>query len=191
MTTPIPDWNANGVLPPVAVGVSGNSRNRSPYIVYLTEFVEHFAYSVERIAILEGFLRFREELHKKGLDSGFQWLDGSFLENIEVLENRPPEDLDVVTFFAELTTEKQLLLINNFDADYWGKERGIDSYFAQTDHADYVKNAHIISYWYSMWSHRRDGLWKGFVQVDLDSTYDTEAKSILNNKKENYNELNK
>ena len=36
-----------------------------------------------------------------------------------------------------------------------------------------------ISYWYSMWSHRRDGLWKGFVQVDLDSTQDPAALQLL------------
>jgi hypothetical protein len=36
-----------------------------------------------------------------------------------------------------------------------------------------------ISYWYSMWSHRRDGLWKGFVQVDLDSAQDPAAFQLL------------
>ena len=36
-----------------------------------------------------------------------------------------------------------------------------------------------ISYWYSMWSHRRDGLWKGFVQVDLDSAQDPAALQLL------------
>ena len=37
-----------------------------------------------------------------------------------------------------------------------------------------------IAYWYSMWSHRRDGLWKGFVQVDLDSAQDADARAVLN-----------
>ena len=31
-----------------------------------------------------------------------------------------------------------------------------------------IKN---ISYWYSMWSHRRDGLWKGVVPVNLDPAF--------------------
>ena len=51
------------------------------------------------MAILDGFLRFRELLTQAGFVSGFQWVDGSFLENVEMLENRPPNDLDVVTFY--------------------------------------------------------------------------------------------
>ena len=37
-----------------------------------------------------------------------------------------------------------------------------------------------ITYWYSMWSHRRDGLWKGFVQVDLNPSQDADARAVLN-----------
>lgn len=36
-----------------------------------------------------------------------------------------------------------------------------------------------ISYWYSMWAHRRDGLWKGFAQVSLDPQEDIIALSYL------------
>ena len=36
-----------------------------------------------------------------------------------------------------------------------------------------------ISYWYSMWSHRRDGVWKGFIQVSLDPTEDILALQTL------------
>jgi hypothetical protein len=32
------------------------------------------------------------------LNQGFQWLDGSFAEQIELLEGRPPKDIDVVSF---------------------------------------------------------------------------------------------
>ncbi|MDA1231040.1 MAG: hypothetical protein O2856_09720 [Planctomycetota bacterium] len=31
--------------------------------------------------------------------TGFQWLDGSFLEDIELGDGRPPRDLDVVTVY--------------------------------------------------------------------------------------------
>jgi len=30
-----------------------------------------------------------------------------------------------------------------------------------------------------MWSHRRNGLWKGFVQVDISPTEDEMAKALL------------
>ncbi|MCF5221032.1 hypothetical protein GIW34_22655, partial [Pseudomonas syringae] len=33
-----------------------------------------------------------------GIVSGIQWLNGSFMENVEMLEGRPPNDMDVVTF---------------------------------------------------------------------------------------------
>ncbi|MCL2004836.1 MAG: hypothetical protein FWG73_01615 [Planctomycetaceae bacterium] len=87
-------------MPPIAMGEAGNSLNRSPYRIGLSEFVDYFSYSKQRIEILDGFLRFREGLHKSGLSSGFQWLNGSFLENIEDLESRHPNDIDVVTFYA-------------------------------------------------------------------------------------------
>ena len=38
---------------------------------------------------------------KIGIGSGFQWLDGSFLENVEMTEKRDPGDLDLVTFFRQ------------------------------------------------------------------------------------------
>jgi hypothetical protein len=65
----------------------------------LISFVDRFSSSPERIAILHSLLQFREELYKSGITSGFQWLDGSFMENIETLESRPPNDMDVVTFY--------------------------------------------------------------------------------------------
>ena len=34
-------------------------------------------------------------------------------------------------------------------------------------------------YWYSVWSHRRDQSWKGFVQVDLAPTTDASAAATL------------
>ena len=175
----IPDWNDHEVLPPIATGAAGNTRNRSPYRVGLSEFVDHFSSSNERIEILDEFLRFREELHNVGLTSGFQWVDGSFLENIEVIENRFPEDVDVVTFYTIPQTTNQQSLFNHIQI-----RSMIDAYWVQVDHPDHVENVRLVAYWYSMWSHRRNGLWKGFLQIDLDSTSDDEARSILDAKKE-------
>jgi hypothetical protein len=36
-----------------------------------------------------------------------------------------------------------------------------------------------VSYWYSMWSHRRNGLWKGFVQVDIAEEEDNIALALI------------
>jgi hypothetical protein len=33
-----------------------------------------------------------------GLDNGFQWIDGSFVEDVEKSRGRAPGDVDIVTF---------------------------------------------------------------------------------------------
>ncbi len=58
-----------------------------------------FSTSSARCKILEGLLDYRQAMHRIGLVSGFQWLDGSFLEDVETIEKREPRDIDVVTFF--------------------------------------------------------------------------------------------
>jgi len=77
----IPDWNAQGVIPPIDVNDPA-SLARSPYQVALTDLILKFATSPERREILDGLLRFRASLHNLGLTSGFQWINGSFLEYV-------------------------------------------------------------------------------------------------------------
>lgn len=180
----LPVWNSVGLLPPVRPEMPGNSPERSPYRVDLDVFVDRFATTPERMQILDGLLRFRGKLHALSIVSGFQWLDGSFLENVESLENRSPRDMDVVTFLHLPAGEDQRSLAqkagNLFDPKYLKTTYAIDGYFSvlgQPVDARQVKN---ISYWYSMWSHRRDGLWKGFVQIDLDPSQDADARGVLN-----------
>ena len=95
----IPEWNIANVLPPIRPGESGSSANRSPYRVSLFQLMERFSISAERIKILQGLLTYRRELHQIGIAAGFQWLDGSFMEDIETLESHSPNDMDVVSFF--------------------------------------------------------------------------------------------
>jgi len=102
----IPAWSSTGVLPPIPSTENGSSLVRSPYPVNLLDFVKRFSTSSERWKILDGLLRFRTALHRVGLVSGFQWLDGCFLEHVELIENRPPRDLDVVNFL-DLTGKNQ------------------------------------------------------------------------------------
>lgn len=183
MNASLPHWSNAGVLPPVRPNSPGHSAERSPYTVSLSVFVERFSSSPERIKILQGFLQFRARLHEVGLVSGFQWLDGSFMEHVELLESRPPNDIDVVTFFELPAGETQTSLMQRdtglFTQELLKNIYFVDGYFAQlgqpTDRLQ-VKN---IAYWYSMWSHRRNGVWKGFVQVDLDPTEDAEALALL------------
>ncbi len=180
----IPPWNTAGLLPPVRPGMLGNSADRSPYIVDLATVVDRFATSPQRMAILDGLLRFRAGLHSAGIVDGFQWLDGSFMEQVESLEGRPPRDLDVVTFFNLPLGQNQRSLNDQysalFDQPQLKENYSIDAYFVELGQPTNRRQVKTVSYWYSMWSHRRDGRWKGFLQVDLNPVQDREAKAVLN-----------
>jgi hypothetical protein len=184
ITGSLPAWNGTGVLPPIRPGVLGNSPDRSPYKVDLVAFVDKFSSSPERKKILDGFLRFRGELHRLGIISGFQWVDGSFLENIEAQENRPPKDMDVVTFYDIPRGEsQQSLALKGPNVFNWSNVKtaySIDGYFSSLSGRLDLTAIKNISYWYSMWSHRRDGVWKGFAQIDLAPTHDHDARMLLN-----------
>lgn len=183
-TAAIPAWNSAGVLPPIRPSAQGNSPDRSPYTVDLVLLVDRFATSPERMAILDGLLRFRADLHAAGITSGIQWLDGSFHEQVEVLEGRAPRDMDVVTFLDLPSGQDQRSLVQChgtlFDQKHVKETYAMDAYFVVLGEPLDTGSVRRVSYWYSLWSHRRDGLWKGFVQVDLDPSQDSDARAILN-----------
>lgn len=182
----IPAWNMAGVIPPIRPGQPGHSADRSPYVASLTTVVDRFALSPERLKILKGLLAYRSALHTLGLTNGFQWLDGSFLEDIEAQEARPPKDIDVVTYFHLPSGETQMSLHlksgDLFDHDFVAQTYQVDAYqsvLGGTLNAFVIKQ---VAYWYSMWSHRRDETWKGFVQIDLSPSEDAAALAILTSK---------
>ena len=97
-TKATPDWDEYGNLP--AIGEQQpTSRERSPYAISLVDLVASFATTEHRRGLLIGFLAFRAALHEAGLVRGFQWVDGSFVQNIEETDGLAPNDIDVVTFF--------------------------------------------------------------------------------------------
>lgn len=177
----IPQWTEDGVLPPINEE-EPTSPERSPYKTSLTSFVDRFATTPERCSIINGYLRHRSELHSMGLTSGFQWLDGSFLEHIELIEQRVPNDVDVVTFLqiedaqAEQLTPDQLRLIVDNE---WIKEHYKVDFYLQNLKEEPAILVSMTAYWYSMWSHRRTMQWKGFLQIDLSSSDDAKATELL------------
>ena len=86
-------WNIQGVIPPIAIGEEGHSPKRSPYPISINEFVQNFAFSTERIEILIGFLAYRRAIYLSGIEAGFQWVNGSFVENIESIAERRPSQI--------------------------------------------------------------------------------------------------
>ena len=179
ITTNIPDWNTLGLLPPIDLN-SPTSFQRSPYSVSLQDIVIRFASSLERKAILRGFLNYRLVLHQMGVQSGFQWLDGSFMENIEILEQRAPRDIDVVTFFNTpenfVPNEGELKV---FDKSFAKSQYKVDAFFVGLNEISPAQVVEQSAYWYSVWSHRRNQAWKGFLQIDLNPNEDAAALSLL------------
>lgn len=93
---PVPAYTLDGFLPPFLGGSPATLGAQSPYRVSTPDLVAHFATSAERIEILRGFLKHREDLVATGFLSGLQWVDGSFVHEDVA---RPPADIDTVIFF--------------------------------------------------------------------------------------------
>jgi hypothetical protein len=175
-------------LPPYLGASPGEAAGlMSPYMTSIPELVAHFATSPERIAILQGFLRYRADLHAFGLVSGFQWIDGSFVERVDVV--RPPRDIDLVTFF-----ERPARLANDaaFDAAIRGslhlfsKPLAKPRYLCDVHFVDLGQpGSHVVGqtrYWFGLFSHKRATFqWKGMLEVPLGTlAYDANAARILN-----------
>ena len=62
------------------------------------ELVRHFGFSPERRRILRGLIAYRTALAAGGFTQGFQLIDGSFSEDCEGLRNRPPSDIDILSY---------------------------------------------------------------------------------------------
>lgn len=181
-TTAIPDWDGRGVLPP-CLNSPIEADGISPFPVSLLDLVQRFGTSQERLDILEGLLRYREALHGIGLVSGFQWINGSFMEHVELLELRPPNDIDVVSFFHLPDGKTQAEILGGhrhlFSRNETKKAFKVDAFpVVLTD----MPQEYLIErsvYWYGLWGHRRDRSWKGFLQVDLASDEDRDASNLL------------
>ncbi|WP_423385106.1 hypothetical protein ISN75_21460 [Dyella marensis] len=169
----IPSFNHSGVLPPF-VGEAHRTDGRSPYVTDLATISRQFVTSDERQTIFEGLLRYRSALRIVGLVTGFQWIDGSFVEAAELTRLRPPEDVDVVTFCwrpKEMDIDAWVALVNErtdlFDPEESKRIYKCDAYFVDLGVAP---NWLVMqtAYWSGLFSHQRETfLWKGLLQIDL------------------------
>lgn len=180
----IPAFNISGVLPPF-LGTNPTQRTEmSPYAVSMVEVVRHFATSNERVDILAGLLDFRAALRAAGIVNGFQWLDGSFVEDVEKTRGRAPADVDVVTFAHRPTSspdEWKRLVQNHLDLFHpheTKKRYHCDAYFVDLDKKPLLV-VDDTRYWFGLFSHQRvTSLWKGMLSVSLQPDDDA-ARSLL------------
>lgn len=175
----LPKWNVAGVVPPVRPGSDPTGLDRSPYRVTLDELVNTFATSADRSLILQGLLNYRMALYALGISNGIQWIDGSFVEDTETLESRPPNDIDVVSYVSLPTGQTQQTLFPQLkplqDRNHTKATYKVDAFVFVAPQI----NMRNICYWYSLYSHRRDGLWKGFAEVELNPSDDNAAQASL------------
>lgn len=173
-----------GILPPFRAAPTAPS-DRSPYEVSLLQFCQSFATSPERVEILNGLLAHRADLNKAGL-VGWQWLSGSFVEDIEnSVRARPPGDIDVVNFVMPpkgLDAGARKVFEHLLHATVRGAKtkHHCDSYVVFLDRApEYVVKQ--TTYWYGLFSHSRDhgGAWKGMAAVPLANAGDGPCGTFL------------
>lgn len=173
----IPNLNESGVLPPFLPESSPIFRAAvAPYQVSLRELVEHYASTNARKKILAGLLEYRRKLKQLGITSGFQWIDGSFTEDVEHIRNRGPSDIDLLTFafrpnpsFMDGDLWTKFIETNGelFNPQFTKDNFLCDAYYVDLNiHPIYlVKN---ISYWYGLFSHQKETfIWKGMLEVSL------------------------
>lgn len=179
----IPHWNAKGHLPPVWPGETGTNENRSPYTSTLETMVQRFSGSPARRQILRGFIEFRSALYRVGILNGFQWCNGSFMEDVEATQMRSPNDIDVVTYFVlpPQMTQQSLYSMSPelFDAHQTKLRYSVDAYMVVLGQPMKADSVSRVAYWYSIWSHTRADEWKGFVNIALDPSDDHAALAVL------------
>ncbi len=163
---PYPAFNSSNVLPPYVGSWPEAPAGFSPYPGTIQEVVTALGITPERREILSGFLHLRTELRKLGFTIEAQWIDGSFCENIEVSEGRPPGDIDVLSILrhpADPATLHSLLMANRdvFVASQSKAAFRCDHYTMQAEKLTIRQ----LCYWNSLFSHRRNGLWKGYIEL--------------------------
>ena len=152
----------------------------SPYNVSLTELALRFGFTLPRRSLLIGLLDYRDACHQIGIRDGFQWVDGSFVTSPQ--DGKEPSDIDVVTFFHVPSGETQKSVLQAdpslFDSKQSKVKYNIDGYFVALDN-DLQYLIRRITYWTNLWSHTRNNVRKGYLQIDLSDDAEAAARTML------------
>ncbi|MEI6002729.1 hypothetical protein H3V53_38220 [Paraburkholderia bengalensis] len=176
----LPAFNASMVLPPFVGDSPARRAEGSPYQASFCEVALRFGGTEARCAILRGLYTYRAELRASGFVHGFQWIDGSFSEDVEASRGRPPGDVDVVTF-----AYRPAHLQNPHDFNAWFRSNlhlfnpaalkarlHCEAFFIDMQKAPHLL-VDDVRYWYGLFSHQRESLlWKGMVAIPLESNDD-------------------
>lgn len=171
LATSIPPFNHEGMLPPVPSDFPCDMI-RSPYPVSMMDLILRFGTSPQRCNILRGFIRLRHMLFSNSF-KGFQWIDGSFVER---LPDREPNDIDVVSFVDHSINSDMLFDIMVGDkliSSFGSKEEYLcDSYMVDMSiDIPKIETIEATTYWFSLFSHTRESVWKGMLKIGLPESY--------------------
>ena len=148
----------------------------------MNELIERFGYTADRRKIIEGLLDLRKELFSLGF-GGFQWIDGSFVTKVESIKNSSPNDADVVTwaYHPDGQNVRSVIMSKPYlcNPQIAKQKFKIDHYMIPL-YNDALTLIQYATYWYGLFSHTRERIWKGIVAVALDSLEnDNAARNIL------------
>jgi len=181
-----PSFTLSGVLPPYDPNhgpTADTPFGRSPYAISPELLVAIFATSEERKFLLLQLFNYRARLRELGFVTGHQWIDGSFVEDVETLRGRPPGDIDFVTFTrrpSAVTDDSAwtAFVVENAAIINAEGQNGLHAFFVDLSLPPEVI-VRRSAYWFGLFSHQREtALWKGLVQLDLE-TDDGAAIALL------------
>ena len=153
----------------------------------MTDLCKVLGTTPQRRVLLRNLITYRGLLASDGYINGFQFIDGSFVENVEIIGPREPSDIDVFSLLhAPQKYHADAALWASVGLQFWvgeiidmpkNKARfKLDTYallFEEMTPSSLIRN---IIYWYSLFSHQRDTfLWKGFVALPLNDADDQAA----------------
>lgn len=178
----IPDFTNDGSLP-IHIQRPHGGADLAPWRASTLDVVKRFATTPYRIGLLRHWLDFRKDLAASGFCRGFQWVDGSFVER----HRNEPRDLDVVTFCHRPNGLEDddafgaaIAKLAWFDHRVVKQHASLDLRFVDLSFTDARTLVQDAAYWATLYGHRRDGMAKGFVQVELGTQEaDTEAAELL------------
>ena len=97
------------------------------------------------------------------------------MEMIEISAGRPPKDIDVVTFIRQPDSNsiEQLIAVNLkvFDRTACIKAFKVDHFCFPLD-VSAQEATSFCTYWHPLFTHTRQGVWKGMLQLDMTNPAD-------------------
>ncbi|MGE3643778.1 MAG: hypothetical protein AB7F96_07970 [Beijerinckiaceae bacterium] len=187
---PLPPFDMRGLLPPVNGGDDTNP-DRSPYFCTMTELCLALGTSDHRRLLLRNLIGYRALIASDDFVNGVQFVNGSFVEDIEATERRQPNDIDV---FSILTPPAKYVsspaLWQSTGSVFWQNEIinnaknktrfSVDCYALMLDVGNLGGFLRQSLYWYSLFSHKRTNHdWKDFVALPLNTADDQAALAAI------------